>query len=359
MQSLERRLLKAFAVLFFVLLVGIVGYMLVEGWSFFDSLYMTVISLTTVGYSETHDLSRNGRIFTIFLLFSGMGILAYGISTFTAFLVEGHVLDFLRGRQMLKKISQMHNHFIICGYRGEGRYALEELIETKTPHVIVDSNVAELSVMFPGADLLYIEGDPTMDKTLEQANIKKAQGLISALASDSENLLVVLSAREMNPDIRIISCVFDRETARKFHRVGANGTVMADFIGGLRMASEAIRPTVVSFLDAMLRDKDHTLRIEEIRVLEEGNDWVGKTLQEIEIPRQTGLLVVALKSLTSGKYVYNPRADYVVETDDILIVIGRTEQVFKMKRLLGHDLEDPVSGDSGSASPGRMPIQSI
>ena len=358
MPSLWKRLFIAFMVLVFILMIGIVGYMTIEGWNLFDSLYMTVISLTTVGYSETHDLSKNGRIFTIFLLFSGMGMLAYGIGTFTAFLVEGQLLDYLRGRQMLKKISRLRDHFIICGYRGEGRYALEELIKTKTPHVVVDSDIAELSTMFPDAKLLYIEGDPTKEQTLEQANLENAQGLISALPSDSENLLVILAARVMSSDIRIITCVFDRESAQKFQRVGANGTVMADFIGGLRMASEAIRPTVVSFLDTMLREKDQTLRIEEIKVLGEGNEWVGKTLQEIDFPRQTGLLVVAVKSLNSGKYVYNPRADYVVEIDDVLIVIGRTEQVFKMKRLLGHDIDDPEGEDNHSASPSETPAQS-
>ncbi len=133
MSSLWKRLLLAFVVLAAVLLAGVAGYMTIEGWNFFDSFYMTVISLTTVGYGEVRDLSTNGRIFTIFLLFSGMGILAYGMGTFTAFLVEGHLMDYLRGRKMNKKIQRMRNHFRLCGYRGEGRYALEELIKTKTP----------------------------------------------------------------------------------------------------------------------------------------------------------------------------------------------------------------------------------
>jgi voltage-gated potassium channel len=211
--------------------------------------------------------------------------------------------------------------------------------------------------MFPNNELLYVNGDPTKEQTLELANLENARGLISALSSDSENLLVVLTAREMSPTIRIITCVFDRESAQKFQRVGANGTVMADFIGGLRMASEAIRPTVVSFLDTMLRETDQTLRIEEIKVLEEGNDWVGKTLAEIKFPRQTGLLVVAVKSLVSDRYIYNPRADYVVEIDDVLIVIGRTEQVFEMKKLLGHNIDNLISGENGSQASSETPTK--
>lgn len=348
MISLWKRLLSALVVLILVLLAGVMGYMTIEGWTFFDALYMTVISLTTVGYGEVRDLTTNGRIFTIFLLFSGMGMLAYGMGTFTAFLVEGHLLDYLRGRQMQKKIQQLRNHFIICGYRGEGRYALEELIKTKTPHVIVDKDISELNAMFPDEDLLVVEGDPTKEQTLALANLEHARGLISALSVDSENLLVVLSAREMNSSIRIISCVYDRESAQKFLRVGANGTVMASFIGGLRMASEAIRPTVVSFLDTMLRGQDQTLRIEEVKVIEEGVDWVGKTLREVDFPKQTGLLVVAVKSLNSNSYVYNPGADYVVEKDDIFIVIGQIDQVFKMKKLLGHDID--INGGASEES---------
>ena len=356
MKSLWKRLYAAFAALFLVLMAGVAGYMSIDGWSFFDSFYMTVISLTTVGYSETHDLSFQGRVFTIFLLFSGMGILAYGIGTFTAFLVEGQLMDYLRARQMQKRIQRLRDHFILCGYRDEGRYALEELIKTKTPYVVVDKDISELISMSEGdQDLLYIEGDPTKEHSLALANIEKAKGLISALPSDSDNLLVVLSAREMSADLRIISCVYDRESAHKFRRVGADGTVMASFIGGLRLASEAIRPTVVSFLDTMLRDQDQTLRIEEIRVLENGSDWAGKTLLEIEFPKQTGLLVVAVKSLNTGKYVYNPKADYVIENDDVLIVIGRLEQVFRMKKLLGHSIggESPDGDIFGELPPGE------
>jgi voltage-gated potassium channel len=244
----------------------------------------------------------------------------------------------------------------LCGYRDEGRYALEELIKTKTPYVVVDKDISELkSMAADDQDLLYIEGDPTREQSLALANIENAKALISALPSDSDNLLVVLSAREMSTDLLIILCVYDRESAQKFQRVGADGTVMAAFIGGLRMASEAIRPTVVSFLDTMLRDQDQTLRIEEIQVLEDGSDWPRKTLMEIDFPRQTGLLVVAVKSLSTGKYIYNPKAYYVIENDDVLIVIGRLEQVFRMKKLLGHSLgsESPDGDIFGELPPGE------
>ncbi|MEE9241270.1 MAG: NAD-binding protein [bacterium] len=351
MTSLWRRLIFAFAILVIILLAGVTGYMVIEGWSFFDAFYMTVISLTTVGYGEIHDLSTNGRMFTIILLFSGMGVLAYGIGTFTAFLVEGHLMNFLRGRKMQSRIEKLKSHYILCGYQGEGRYVLEELIKTKTPHVVVAKDASGLESLFPDENILYIEGDPTKEQVLELANIEHAKGLVSALSTDSENLLVVLSAREMSSALRIISCVYDRENDHKFKRVGANGTVMASYIGGLRMASEAIRPTVVSFLDSMLRDTGRTLRIEEITVPEEDSIWAEKSLKEIDFPRQTGLLIVAVKSLKSGKYIYNPRGDYVVEADDVLIVIGETEQMLKMKKMLGYVLDEGDSPEKGSPAP--------
>lgn len=252
---------------------------------------------------------------------------------------------------MQSRIGNMKDHFILCGFQGEGHYVLEELMKTKTPHVVVSNDASGLEAAFPGEKILYVEGDPTKEHVLGLANIENARGLISALASDSENLLVVLSARELSPSLRIISCVYDRENDHKFRRVGANGTVMASYIGGLRMASEAIRPAVVSFLDSMLRDTGRTLRIEEITVPGEGADWAGKSLREIDFPKQTGLLIVAVKSLESGKYIYNPGASYRVEADDVLIVIGETEQMLKMKKMLGYVVDEYTPPEEESRAP--------
>jgi voltage-gated potassium channel len=343
MDILRHRLLFPAILLLLVLSTGVVGYMIVEKWNFLDALYMTVISLTTVGYGETNPLSMKGRIFTMLLLLSGMGVLAYGIGTVTAFFVEGRLSDILRALHMQKRIEHLRDHFILCGYEGEGHYVLEELIKTKTPHVVVARDLARLKEVFP-TESLYIEGDPTKENILALCNFEHAKGLISALPTDHENLLVVLSARGMSPRIRIISCVYDRENLHKFQRVGANGTVMATFIGGLRMASEAIRPTVVSFLDQMLREIDKTVRIEEVTVPDENCPWVGKELREIDFPERTGLLIIAIKSARTLRYLYNPRGDYLLNPDDVLIVIGEAFQILKMKQLLGYEI--PGEGEN-------------
>ncbi|MEK6710405.1 MAG: NAD-binding protein, partial [Nitrospinota bacterium] len=204
-------------------------------------------------------------------------------------------------------------------------------------HVVIGKDLARLKELFP-TEALYIEGDSTKENVLTLANIEHAKCIISAMPTDHENLLVVLSARGMVPGIRIICCVYDRENLHKFQRVGANATVMGTFIGGLRMASEAIRPTVVSFLDQMLRQIDKTIRIEEIIVPAEGCPWVGKELRAIKFPEQTGLVIIAVKSSRTLRYVYNPRGDYMVESGDVLIVIGETSQTLEMKRMLGHGI---------------------
>jgi len=352
---LRHRLLFPIVLLSLVLSMGVAGYMIVEKWKFLDALFMTVISLTTVGYGETNPLTTKGRLFTMFLLISGMGVLAYGIGTVTAFFVEGHLSDLLRGRQMQKRIQRLRGHIILCGYEGEGHYVLDELVKTKTPHVVIAKNLARLKELFP-SEALYIEGDSTKEHVLALGNIEHAKCLISAMPTDHENLLVVLSARGMVPGIRIICCVYDRENLHKFQRVGANATVMGTFIGGLRMASEAIRPTVVSFLDQMLRQLDKTIRIEEVIVPEENCPWAGKALREIAFPERTGLVIIAIKSARTMRYVYNPRGDYVVEGGDVMIVIGETSQTLEMKRMLGYDI--PRDGEEESeektpAAPGE------
>lgn len=193
-----------FVILFLILLIGVIGYHWIEGWSFFDSLYMTVITLATVGYGETHPLSQTGRLFTIFLILGGMGILLYAITEITAFLVEGEMHGFLRRRKMEKNIQRLSDHYIICGGGRSGQYILDELLKTKRDCVVIEKDPVKARILSEKS-IPVIEGDATEDSILISAGIDRAQGLASALPTDKDNLFTVITARGLNPKLRIVS----------------------------------------------------------------------------------------------------------------------------------------------------------
>ncbi|MEA3328350.1 MAG: NAD-binding protein [Candidatus Omnitrophota bacterium] len=330
---MKKKVINILLVLGGVILSGIMGYMLIERWTFIDAAYMTIITLTSVGFGEIHPLSTIGRVFTIFLILGGVGALFYGISVIAAFIIEGGLRDLLKRRTMDKLISNLNDHYIICGAKETGRFAVDEFVNTGNKFVIVEPDVKEIKKIDNLDKLSYLEEDPTKDEVLLRAGIKKAKGLVSALSTDKDNLFVVLSARELNPDLRIVAQAVEQESEPKLLKAGANCVVLPNFIGGLRMASEMIRPTVVSFLDVMVRGRDITLRVEEAGILP-GSPFVGQTLGEVEVPKRTGLIVVAIKDSQNGRYCYNPGAAARIKQGDILIVLGSVEQLENLKNLI-------------------------
>ncbi len=334
---MARRVLILVFMLLGIFLGGTLGYSLIEeNWSLFDAFYMTLISLTTVGYGEVRPLTTQGRVFTVFLLLGGVGTLAYGVSTTTAFLVGGQFTQMMRKRSLETKIQHLSDHLVLCGLGETGRHVADEFIKTNKPFVAIERDPEQIALRiedFPG--LLYVEGDATHEGCLEHANIEKASGLITCLPDDKANIFVVLSAREMNPSLRIISRVIHQDAESKLRKVGADATVSSNFIGGMRMASEIIRPEVVSFLDNMLRETRGVLRVEEA-IIEEDSPLCGKTLREAEIHQRTGLLVLAAKKASTGNYQYNPEADCLLESADVLVVMGWVEQIEKLRVLAGN-----------------------
>lgn len=303
-----------------VLCVGTLGYHFIEGWEYFDALYMTVITMATVGFSETHPLSTGGRIFTIILIMGGLGIITYGVTAITSFVVEGEMQGYLRRNRMNKAIGKLENHYIVCGGGNGGRYVIDELIRTNRQVVIVDRSRER------GAELIeqgfyVVEGDATSDETLREAGIDKAAGLVSALSEDRDNLFVVITARGLSKKLRIVSKIVDIKVKERFLRSGADAAVSHSFIGGMRMASELIRPDTVSFLDKMLRDAAN-YRVEDVPV---GPSFDGRTIKECIEPVSDGLLVVGHKK--EGSYVFNPRLTAKVKEGDTIIVIGEPEHV--------------------------------
>jgi len=318
--KLYKKLTGILLALTVILVIGILGYSFIEGWSVLEALYMTVITLSSVGFMEVHPLSGTGRIFTMLLILCGSGVLIYGISVITAFVVEGELTDALRRRAMDKKIERLQAHYLICGMSQTGRYVLDELVKTKKDFVVIEKDPDKIKQLV-SENLLCIEGDATHDAVLLKAGIQRAKGAITALPSDAENLFVVITAKRLNPALRVISKAVEEESEQKIRMVGADGVVMPNYIGGLRMVSEMIRPSVVSFLDIMLRSKDRTIRVEEIEIAP-ASQFIGRTLQQTGILGTEGVTVVALKDRKKDTYVFNPPVQTVLSSDHVLIVIG-------------------------------------
>lgn len=325
-----KRLFRVITALIAVLLAGVTGYMGIEGWDFFDALYMTIITIASVGYGETHPLSHEGRIFTILLILCGSATLIYGLSTLTAFIVEGELTDILRRRKMSKLIENLRGHFIVCGISATGRYVVEELKKTGQSFLVIDRDHEKIKELTEGG-VLAIEGDATNDAILQSANIANAAGLLTTLHTDADNLFVVVTARGLNRSLRIIAKAINEESERKLRQVGADSVVMPNFIGGLRMASEMIRPSVVSFLDVMLRGQDATVRIENIQI-GCNSGLVGMSLDESGLMSKEGVSLVALVEM-SKKYCFNPPKNRIIQPGDIIIVMGIVEQIQQIRNI--------------------------
>ena len=335
------RTYKAFLLVLIVLAVGTFGFLLIgEGaWSFEDCLYMTVITISTVGYGEVIPVSDvpSGRIFAVFLIMFGMGAILYFASTIMAILVEGDFRRFWRKRKMDKAIAKLEKHIVLCGSGVTGSLVMDELITTRTPFVVVDADeekIRSARERLKGFELNYVVGNATDQHTLSEAGIERAAGIIVALPEDKDSLIVTITARQMNPDLRIVSKCIEPHRIERIRKAGADAVVSPNAIGGMRLVSEMVRPTVMQFLDLMLRDKEKNLRIEQVAVDPE-SDIVGKKLCEMQIRKDTDLLVIAAQDETTGKYIYNPGPDFPITVDTVLVVLGSTDDVIKLRNACG------------------------
>ncbi|OGS21326.1 MAG: hypothetical protein A2252_08785 [Elusimicrobia bacterium RIFOXYA2_FULL_39_19] len=316
-----------------VFITGTLGYVIIEGWKPFDALYMTVITLATVGYGETNPLSNHGRLFTIFLIMGGIGILTYAFTSIMSFIIEGELTGIMRRRKMEKEIQNLRNHYIICADSETGEYAIEEFLKTKQQVVVISSSKTLTEKL--QENMLTIFGNPGDDKVLQSAGIEHARGLVSILNEDKDNLFVVLSAKGLNPGLKIVTQAIERESANKLKKAGADEVVSTNLIGGMRIASVTLRPAVVSFLDTMLYQtvNGEPLRVEE-GIITESSHLKGKPLSECKISEKTGLIVIAIKEKLSGKFVYNPSQSHKVLPGDAIIVIGTPSQAKQLHTLI-------------------------
>jgi voltage-gated potassium channel len=323
--GIYRRFFWAGVILIAIVLIGTVGYWFIGGrqYSFVDTLYMTVITITTIGFEEVINLSGNpgGRIFTIFIAISGIGIMAYIVTNLTALVVEGELTESFRRRRMEKIAGNYRDHYIVCGLGSVGCCIADELHATKRPHVIVDTNKENIVKHLESLqDKVFIEGDATDSNVLLKAGVEKAAGLFAVTGDDNQNLVVSLTAKQLNPKLRIVARCSDMRNGEKMKKAGADAIVSPNAIGGLRMASEMVRPTVVSFLDIMLRDTGMNLRVEELPVPQ---SFVGQPISALNLKRFCHALLLAVK--TKDDWVYNPSESYVIDTRNTLVFMTTPE----------------------------------
>jgi voltage-gated potassium channel len=333
-KTAETETIKRFTnILSFLLLLVIfstLGIMFLEKWSFLDALWHTIITISTVGYGEIHPLSTSGRIFTMLVIVVAFAVFAYGASAVAAMIFEGQLRKIFVIKRMEKMASKLKNHTIICGLGRTGQAAIKELWKEKIPFVVVEkdeSKIEEARENYP--NLIYILGDATQDETLIKAGIKSAANLIVATADDADNLFITLSAKNLNPNLRIVTRANREENVLKLKRAGATEVILPNVIGGLRMASLAIRPSVVTFLDIVTHHGEIDLRLEEVRVLK-GSPFHGRLLKDLEIPKKTGVIVIGVRR-KDGSFILNPTSTTMVLEGDSLIIIGTREQAEKLK----------------------------
>jgi len=304
-----------------VLIAGTAGYRIISvgNSSLIDCLYMTLITITTIGFGEIVDLSSSpqGRIFTMFLALCGIGIITYTLSNLTAFIVEGSLNEAFLRRKMEKTIRKLSDHFIVCGIDGVGHYIINELYETKRPHVIVDTSRQNIEkFLHDYHEDFFIVGDATDNDTLLEAGVMKARGLFAVTGDDNNNLVISITAKQLNPSVKVIACCYDLKNMDKIKKAGADAVISPTFIGGLRMASEMIRPAVVSFLDIMLRDKKKNLRIEEIPI---PDSYSGQPLSVLNLQKYPDTLLLAVK--IKSDWIFNPSRQHVFTPGTTLIIM--------------------------------------
>lgn len=315
-----------------ILTGGCIGYMVIEGWTGFDALYMTVTTLTTVGFQEVHPLSHAGRIFTLFLILFGVGFFLYFLGSITGMIVEGTVRDVLGRRKLEKQINQLQGHYIVCGFGRIGR-TVTEILKEKPLNVVVIEKDPQYIPLFQEKNQLFILGEATSEEHLVKAGIERAKGLVAAASSDADNVYIALTARGLNPKLFILARAAAEYSVSKLIRAGADKVVSPYDIGARRMANTILRPTVIDFIELAVHNRNLDLQMEELTIGEHSK-IKDATLLDSEIRKDYNLIIVAIKK-KSGEMIFNPASQTKIQQGDTLVALGDRENLNRLEKKLG------------------------
>ncbi len=314
-----------------IIVIGVIGYSLLLQVSFVDALYMTVITISTVGYKEIADMTPEAKLFSIVIIFLGISFVGYLFTSAATFFMDGNMKEIMRKRRLKIKMKSLENHYIICGAGETGANVIRQFEKSKVSFIVIDNNRERVSELLErGVMTLY--GDATDEKTLIEAGITKAHGMICSLSTDADNVFTTLTSRYLNKDLYIISRAIEDHAHEKLIRAGADRTISPNEIGGRRMAALMLRPSVISFLDMITHVGDVVLDLEDVVVFT-NSTLVNQSLRSARIPEKTGLIILALKKDNSDRMTLNPGPEEVLESGDSMIVLGTSEQVNALKAL--------------------------
>lgn len=333
MPVVVKKLLLAFAFFVISIVMGISGYMLIENYKMVDALYMTVITISTVGFREVHPLSDGGKLFTAIFIIFNLVFFAYLVSTVARYIFEGEINIIFRRIMRSREVSKLNNHIILCGFGRNGRRAAMELSSSKKRFVVVDNEEISLE-KYPGADkkFNFIIGDATQDEVLKLAGIERANTIITTLPRDSENVFITLTARELNPEIKIISRASDENVEKKLLRAGANYVVMPDALGGFHMAHIVTKPFIVEFVELLSGFGDSDFMLEEIRYNEMKNEFRNLPISKLDIRKKTGTTVIGFKNHEKG-FLFNPDPNTIFSGHDVMIILGKENAIKDFKKI--------------------------
>jgi voltage-gated potassium channel len=336
----RRRFALALVYFLLVFLAGSIGYMIIEDWPWSDAIYMSITTVTSVGFMEVYPLSHAGRTFTMALIFLGVTGLGIWWALTTALIIELDLAGVLWRRRIMRSIEALSDHYIVCGMGRMGRVVVAEMEQGKHPFVVIEQDPARVAkVKDSHPDLLVIEGDATLQATLNAAQVDKARGLAACLAEDADNILVCMTARDLNPDLPMVARAYSEESVEKLRRVGAERVVSPNVTGGVRMAYSLLRPHVVEFLECAISSAGIELRMEQAAI-PRGSHFVGQSLADLRIPQRTGLIVLALqRSAAKGPATYNPGPETRLQAGDVMIVMGGSEQIQQLREYAGKEME--------------------